>query len=161
MNPNELCWIIMSFIFSPEASTTYQKKISRSIPKRFHICTQIAKEAKRQKVNPALAIALAYHESRFSYVTSKANAKGPLGVITKYHCQDEPCDLIKAGVFALKKYLKRTNNVCDAIAQYNSTLNASCKDNSPASHYAQRVLDTYYEVRNYNQQDCYDHPITQ
>ena len=86
MNINDLCWIAMSYIFSPDASISYQKKISKSIPKRMRVCTHIAKEAQRQNVNHILAVALAYHESRFSYPISKAGAKGPLGVITKYHC---------------------------------------------------------------------------
>ena len=149
----------MSYIFSPDASISYQKKISKSIPKRMRVCTHIAKEALKQNVNPALAVALAYHESRFSYPISKAGAKGPLGVITKYHCNKEPCDLTKAGVSALNKYLKRTKNTCDAIAQYNSNLDAHCQQDSPATHYAHSVLDMYYELKLFNQKTCYSKPI--
>ena len=149
----------MSYIFSPDASITYQKKISRSIPQRMHVCKQVAKEAKTQNVNHILAVALAYHESRFSYPTSKAGAKGPLGVLTHYHCQKEPCNLIKAGIHALKKYLKRTNNTCDAIAQYNSTLDANCEQNTRATQYAHSVLDIYYELKLFNQKKCYSKPI--
>ena len=149
----------MSYIFSPDASITYQKKISNSIPKRMHVCKQVAKEAKTQNVNHILAVALAYHESRFSFPISKAGAKGPLGVITKYHCTHEPCDLTKAGIHALKKYLKRTNNTCDAIAQYNSNLDAHCQQDTPATQYAQSVLQLYYELKLFNQKKCYSKPI--
>lgn len=149
----------MSYIFSPDASISYQKKISKSIPKRMRVCTQVAKEAQRQKVNHILVVALAYHESRFSYPISKAGAKGPLGVITKYHCQDQPCNLTKAGVSALKKYLKRTNTTCDAIAQYNSNLDAHCQQDTTATHYAHSVLDMYYELKLFNQKKCYSKPI--
>ena len=149
----------MSYIFSPDASISYQKKISKSIPKRMRVCTLIAKEAQKHNVNPILAVALAYHESRFSSPISKAGAKGPLGVITKYHCQNEPCNLIKAGIHALKKYTKRTNNTCDAIAQYNSNLDAHCQQNNPATKYAHSVLNLYYELKLFNQKKCYSKPI--
>jgi hypothetical protein len=159
MNYDELCWIAMSFIFSPNASITYQKKISRSLPQRYQICREVAKEAQKQKVNPILAISVAYHETRFSNITSNKGAKGPLGVIPKYHCQEQPCNYTKAGVHALKKYLKRNDNLCDSLAQYNYNLDATCAEQNPATLYANKVINTYYELKHYNQEDCYDKPI--
>lgn len=151
----------MSYIFSPDASISYQKKISRSIPKRFAICMEVTNKAKDMDFDPIIAASVAYQETRFTYSKSHKNAKGPLGVLTKYHCPNQnKCDLTKAGIRALKKFFAlNTKNPCNALAQYNAGLKAKCSTRSPASRYAQRVLDMYYEVKYYNQRELFDHNI--
>lgn len=161
MNINDACWIILSYIFAPDASISYQKTISKSLPKRFHTCTRIAHTAKSNKFDPILAISVAYHETRFTYVKSSKGAQGPLGVLPKYHCPKQgKCDLIKAGIRALIKF-KRINpkNTCDMLAQYNGGLDRSCQESTPSTEYANRVLDTYYEIKHFNQKEQFNTPI--
>jgi len=157
MNTTNLCWVIMLNILSPNASTTYQNKISKSIPSRMKVCTQVAKEAINQKVDPILAVSIAYHESRFSNPTSNKGAKGPLGVLPQYHCPSSgKCDYTKAGIAALKKWLKiNKNSKCKTLAQYNRGFSGKCKTGRSEYFYAQRVLDTYFELKYYNQEACF------
>lgn len=160
MTINEICWLAMSYIFSPNAATSYQKKISRSITQRFHICKHVAKEAKKQNVSPYLAVAVAYRETRFSNITSPKGAKGPLGVIPKYHCTTVPCDYIKAGVHALKKFTKlNPDDLCTALAQYNAGFKGTCADERIGADYAESVIDMTYELKLFNQKECYNQPI--
>ena len=158
MNTTNLCWIIMLNILSPNASTTYQNKISKSIPSRMKVCTEVAKEAINQNVDPILAVSIAYHESRFSSPTSEKGAKGPLGVIPQYHCPSYgKCDFTKAGITALKKWIKvnKGKSLCKILAQYNRGFDGICKNGRSEYFYAQRVLDTYFELKYYNQEACF------
>ena len=161
MDHTNICWIILSYIFSPDASLSYQKKISRSLPQRFAVCMDVAQKAKDMDFDPIMAASVAYHETRFTYTKSKKNAKGPLGVLTKYHCPKKgKCDLTQAGIHALKKfYARNPKNPCNALAQYNAGLKASCSTRSPASQYAERVLDLYYDVKFFNQKEQFDFSI--
>ena len=158
MNTTNLCWIIMLNILSPNASTTYQNKISKSLPSRMKVCTQVAKEAINQNIDPILAVSIAYHESRFSNPTSSKGAKGPLGVLPQYHCPNSgKCDYTKAGITALKKWLtiNKNRSICKALAQYNRGFKGKCKRGRSEYKYAQRVLDTYFELKYYNQEACF------
>lgn len=161
MNINDACWIILSYIFSPDASISYQKRISKSLPQRYKICRQVAQAAKNANFDPIIAISVAYHETRFTHKESDKGAQGPLGVLRKYHCPKQgKCDLIKAGIRALIKFHKlNPDNQCNALAQYNGGLDMTCEEPSRSSFYAQRVLDTYYEVKHFNQRDQFDTPI--
>lgn len=161
MNINDACWIILSYIFSPDSSISYQKRISKSLPQRFRICKVVAQTAQAAKFDPIIAISVAYHETRFTNVESNKGAQGPLGVLPKYHCPKQgKCDLIRAGIRALIKFHKlNPKNQCNALAQYNGGLKMTCEEPSPSSFYAQRVLDTYYEIKHFNQKDEFDTPI--
>jgi len=158
MNTTNLCWIIMLNILSPNASSTYQNKISKSLPSRMKVCTQVAKEAINQNIDPILAVSIAYHESRFSNPTSSKGAKGPLGVLPQYHCpKTGKCDYTQAGITALKKWLtiNKKRSICKALAQYNRGFKGKCKKGRSEYKYAQRVLDTYFELKYYNQEACF------
>lgn len=157
MNVTNLCWIIMLNILSPNASNTYQNKIAKSLPSRMKICTQVANEAIKQKVDPILAVSVAYHESRFSNPTSSKGAKGPLGVLPQYHCpSSSKCDYTKAGISALKKWLEINKyKKCNTLVQYNRGYNGKCKKGRSEYYYAQRVLDTYFELSYFNQEACF------
>jgi soluble lytic murein transglycosylase-like protein len=161
MNITNICWIVMLNIMSPNASPSYQKKISSSLPNRLKICKQVAKEAKRQQVDPALAIAVAYHETRFENITSHKGAQGPLGVLPQYHCPKKgKCDHTKAGIFALKKFLNLNHQKkCTALAQYNRGLKGKCKQGRSEYKYAHAVIDTFNEIIFFNQESCFDKPI--
>lgn len=161
MNITNICWTIMLNILSPDASISYQRKIARTIPNRMEICKQVAKEAKRQNVNPILAVTIAYEETRFENISSPKGARGPMGVIPRYHCPSKGnCDYTKAGVLAIKKFLKlNKNNMCKALAQYNRGLDGECKTGRSEFFYAQRIIDMYNEVKYYNQEKCFEDPI--
>ena len=120
-----------------------------------------AKEAQRQEVDPALAIAVAYHETRFENITSHKGAQGPLGVLPQYHCPKKgKCDYTKAGILALKKFLNINHQKkCTALAQYNRGLKGKCKQGRSEHKYAQAVLDTFNEIVFFNQESCFDKPI--
>jgi len=161
MNITNMCWVVMLNILSPNASKSYQRKIARSIPSRMEVCREVGKEAIRQKVNPRLAIAVAYEETRFENIDSFKGAKGPLGVIPKYHCPAKgKCNYTKAGIQALKKFLDRNNGkLCKSLAQYNRGLNGKCIQGRSEYLYAHRVIDMYNEVKYYNQEKCFSTPI--
>lgn len=161
MNITDICWVMMLKIMSPDASMSYQKKIARSIPQRMKVCKQVAKEAKRQKVDPILAVVVSYEETRFENVSSTKGARGPMGVIPHYHCPSiTNCDYTQAGVLALKKFLKlNKGKLCKSLSQYNRGLDGVCKQGRSEYYYAQRIIDTYNEVRYYNQEKCFDDPI--
>jgi len=161
MNLTNLCWIVMLNIMSPNASTSYQKKISKTIPSRMKICRQVAKEAIKQKVDPILAISVAYQETRFENLTSHKGAKGPLGVLPKYHCPTSGhCNYTQAGISAIKKFLTLNNNKkCKALAQYNRGFKGKCERGRSEFKYAQRVLNTYVDISYFNQETCFTEEI--
>ena len=148
-------------IMSPNASSSYQKKLVKSLPNRIKVCKQVAKEAKKQSIDPVLAVSVAYHETRFENLTSSKGAKGPLGVIPKYHCPKKgKCDYTKAGITALKKFLKLNNyKKCKALAQYNRGLKGKCVQGRSEYKYAHAVIDTFNEIIFFNQEACFDKPI--
>ena len=134
------CWIILFHLFG--ASPSYNNKIIKRVLPKAHICERIYSEAKKQNVDPLLAISVAWHESRFKNVTSGKGAKGPMGVIPKYHCPKKgKCDYVKAGVSALKKFLG--DDLCTSLAQYNRGLKGQCKKGRSEYGYAKKVLKMY------------------
>jgi hypothetical protein len=151
MNIPQLCWIILYPLFSPNAPPSYQAKIGRELHKHYKVCVDVANEAKKQNVNPALAISIAYHETRLSYVKSPIGAQGPMQVITKYHCpKNKPCDLIKAGISALIKCRKLRKTLCGALALYNRGFQGKCEKGRPEYYYAQKIIKTMKFLQSFN-----------
>ena len=76
---------------------------------RAWTCLDVAREARAQGVEPTLAVAVAWHESRFDAVAeSSMGARGPMQAIPRWWCPRgtaEGCDLTAAGVSALRSYL--------------------------------------------------------
>ena len=142
------CWIILSQIFSFTPSVSYFKKQFPLMEQRMLICNRIGNEARKQEVDPILAISVAMLESSFSNSTSTKGAIGPLGVIPKYHCPKKgKCDYTKAGVKALNKFLDlHPNDRCTALAQYNKGLDGVCKEGNSEYKYAIYVLGLYNMV---------------
>ena len=87
-------------------------------PHRVDTCLEIAHESIKMNIDPYLAIALAYHESRLDKsVVSSAGAVGALQVIRKFiDCKE--CTDIQAGLIALRYWLDRSDNVCHALGRY-------------------------------------------
>lgn len=134
------CWIILFNLLG--ASPSYNQKIMKRVLPKMEICSQIYIEAEKQGVDPLLAISVGWHESRFKNVTSGKGAKGPMGVIPKYHCPKKgECDYIEAGVSALKKFLG--DDLCKSLAMYNRGLKGMCKKGRSEYGYAKRVLKMY------------------
>lgn len=75
---------------------------------RLGVCVAVGVEAGSRGVEPELAVALSYTESRFSATAvSSRGAVGPLQIRPVFHCPGrrlEGCDLIKAGVGAIIRY---------------------------------------------------------
>lgn len=75
------------------------------------VCVDVAVKAKAAGVPVRLATRLAYRESRLRRGrVSPVGARGPLQAIPRYWCPAgrlEGCDLVQAGVNALRYYLRR------------------------------------------------------
>jgi len=89
----------------------------------LEVCRAVADEAQAQGVDPALATALSFHESRLSWnATSRAGAVGPLQILPRWSSCDSTargCQLWQ-GVAHLAGWLKRTPTEREAIGRYNA-----------------------------------------
>ena len=147
------CWVALGLIYNTHTapSKSYINVQSRRFAEKLHICSKVATEAKRQGVDPILAIAVSSSESSFtSKITSSKGAKGPLGVMPKWHCpkgKAKGCDLIKAGISALDKVTALyPQDRCRALAVYNRGLEGTCEEGRSEYGYATHVLDVYADI---------------
>lgn len=145
------CWIALGNMFPQEPSVSTVSKYSGSIAKRLDICNRVGRAASKSGVDPLLAISIAFAETRFSFVQSAKNAKGPMGVIGKYHCQTDKkiseCDLIEAGVRAIQTCLDLSEyDYCSALALYNRGMYGKCTPGRSEYNYARHVLDIYAQI---------------
>ena len=87
-------------------------------PHRVDTCLEIARESIKMDIDPHLAIAIAYHESRLDKsVVSSAGAVGAMQVKRVFiDCKE--CTDIQAGLLALRYWLDRSSSVCDALGRY-------------------------------------------
>ena len=99
---------------------------------RVETCAAVMSEAKRQGVDPKLAVAVAWSESRwYATVTNKrSGAKGPLQILPRYWCPSadgvwrihelgvSKCNYLKGGVRALKYYTTHRKTLRGAIASF-------------------------------------------
>ena len=78
---------------------------------RIETCLRVGDAAVEAGIDPAVAIALSYTESRFNKeAVSSRGAEGPLQVLPKYYCPGKTsrdCDLIDAGIQAIIRHNKR------------------------------------------------------
>ena len=156
------CWVIMSNMFSglEEPSAALVSKFTSDVQSRLAICEQVAQAARRRNVDPILAISIAFAESKFTDIVSKKKARGPLGVMPKYHCKGEnalpSCDYIEAGIQAIETVLSLSNfDYCSALALYNRGISGKCEQGRSEYNYAQSVLDLYTQVCNFTD-SCHD-----
>jgi len=71
-------------------------------------CIEIAERASLTTVRPALAVAVAWHESRFNRRAIGAVGEvGPLQVRPEMHCSGHCADTIGAGLVVLARYVDR------------------------------------------------------
>jgi len=120
------CWVTLGRgpLFVEKTSVGYIDHISKSLPERLKICQAVVREARRQNTDPFLAIAVAFHESKFTNTKSPQNAQGPLGVMMRYHCDQKDktlCDPITVGVQTLQKYIDlNQGDWCTPLAKFNA-----------------------------------------
>ncbi len=93
-------------------------------PERFKTCVAVGSAAKQHHQDINLLIALSFTESRFNMnAVSSAGAHGPLQVKPVFHCPGKRlkgCDLITAGLQALRKYRKKYGRWSEALCHWNS-----------------------------------------
>jgi len=91
---------------------------------RAWTCGRVARAARAQGVSVPLALAVAWHESRLEHgARSHRGAVGPMQVVPRWWCptrKAEGCDLVAAGVLALRTYLAQQGRVNEALCAYNA-----------------------------------------
>jgi hypothetical protein len=157
----KMCWFALQMMLPDNPSPHYLKAFLKSSHSRLLICEQVAQTADKHDLCPALAVAIAFRESRFSNTTSPKGARGPLGVIPKYipsHICKNPrknCDYTKAAIHAFHYWnLQNPTDLCTSLAQYNAGNKGSCNPNSPGASYAQDVLHIYSHLLPLYDGDC-------
>lgn len=108
---------------------------------REAVCHEVAQAALRQGVEPALAVALSFTESRFSMdAKSSAGAVGPLQILPKYYCPNKTikgCDLIDAGIGAIIRHRRRYGpRRFDVLCHWNSGNRCTAR----SKYFARKVL---------------------
>lgn len=109
------------------------------IPRDLRVCVDIAEAAYEHGVDPRIAVAVGYTESRWRHgLVSSVGAVGPMQVRPEYHCPDgraDGCDLVATGVRTLRRYLDEEGAAMPALCRYaTGTGYSRCA-------YALRVLD--------------------
>ena len=126
-----------------------------SIKSRSEICGEVGRRAVESDIDPALAIAIAWTETRFSDATnSTSGATGPMQVIPRYWCKTKSragCDLIGAGLRAFSVYKRRTT-IREALCRYGS--GKSCRESAGGDRYARRVLGFYKRLKKRSRDAC-------
>lgn len=108
-----LCMVAMSWL-APHEQT----------PERYETCHEVGMAADLTTIPPDLAVALAYTESRFRHdAVSSVGARGPFQIVPRFHCPNrthEGCDLVAAGLSALKRYRTRYKRWREVLCHWNS-----------------------------------------
>jgi soluble lytic murein transglycosylase-like protein len=98
--------------------------VARPYDTAFRTCLEVAQGAYLEGIPADLAVALSFTESRFNpEARSSRGARGPLQILPKFHCPDgrlQGCDLVAAGLSALKRYRKRYKRWRDVLCHWNS-----------------------------------------
>lgn len=107
---------------------------------QYQVCIKVAAEAHAWGIEPSLAVAVAYEESRFHEDrVSTVGARGPMQVIPKWWCPNrspENCDFYFAGLKALDYYTYRYE-LTQALARYNG---GRYRKSSRSYYYARRII---------------------
>jgi len=120
--PGLICAITLSLFFNQPYLNNH--------PEHEEVCLEVAEKAINSDLDPIIAVALSYSESRFTRAArSNVGAVGPLQVIPKWTCPNrrkKGCDLVQAGVDTLIKLREKhwgplaTPNWMKIICHYNS-----------------------------------------
>lgn len=106
-----LCYLFILSLFTQDQSVAYSKKLGATFQDRLSTCRLVVKEANEQAVDPILAVSIAFQESKFTKNAIAFDGKGfgAMQATPRLWCEKkkiENCDLIKAGVKALRTYLE-------------------------------------------------------
>jgi len=126
-----MCSVGFGHFFHGDSMWTWEDRLADHGMARVEVCLEIAETADEMGVDPSLAVAVGWVESKFyGKAKSKIGALGPLQVLPQYHCPNKTakgCELIRAGVGALNKYVRKYKNtkkvhngVKDALCHYSS-----------------------------------------
>lgn len=99
---------------------------------RIDTCQAVSDEATAQGVDPRLAVAIAWAESRWfpDVINKRSGARGPMQILPRYWCPSadgvwriheygvRECDFIEGGVRALKYYVDHRKSLRSAVASY-------------------------------------------
>ena len=136
-----LCLSLLQALYSV-TSDSWNKKVEVEIPNKLSVCVTVSDTAAEMSVPPNLAVAVAWHESKFNNeVVSKAGARGAMQILPTYWCPDgklESCDLIREGVRSLGVYLEKYGVEKEALCHYNSGNKCTRK----SKNYSKRVIRT-------------------
>jgi soluble lytic murein transglycosylase-like protein len=99
-----LCLIAVMMIYAPAAH-----KHKHAAHEALIVCQEVATRARDMGVDPALAVSVAYEETRFQRdLKSPSGAVGPLQALPVYWCPKVgECNEIDAGLRALRYYVRR------------------------------------------------------
>ena len=124
------------------------------IEHRVSVCNEIVSSAIEHDVDPLLAIAVSEVESGLQRgLVSKVGAEGPMQVMRRFWCKSEPCNLIDAGVSALKYYGERYGR-SESLCRYSS--GRSCKSSAAARRYMKKVKSLLDRVIVSQKEVCVD-----
>ncbi len=127
------CIIAFCYAFMFESGYT-----DRQMDLRVNTCVDVVESAAYHNVDPSLAVAVSHVESGFrSSAVSTAGAKGPMQVIPKFWCKSKRCNLVDAGMRALKFYTE-SSGVNNGLCQYFS--GKMCKKSRSRKRYRDKVL---------------------
>lgn len=127
---------------------------------RVDICVRVAQQASLSNVDPALAVAISWRESRLTHMSipNGADCVGPMQIKYRYWCPDATgdwniskaggilasCDTIERGVFALDYYYrKHGGRLFDTLCAYGW---GSCNTDA-RSLYVKRTLHIYGNIQ--------------
>lgn len=133
----------------------YLASIAEPLPNQSRVdtCLEVAKSAIDYKIDPFLALALSYHESRFDKkVVSKAGAIGALQVKRRF-IDCSKCTDIEAGLLALRYWIDRTKSTCEALGKYTVGNAGKCGKRSRMIIRLSKELNCRHSPKDYCQ-DC-------
>lgn len=118
---------------------------------RSETCQNVVVEASRQGVDPVLAASVAWNESAFiKSAVSRAGAVGPMQVLPRFWCKSKDCDLVEAGVRALKYYTEKygTNDGLCAYYSGKKCTKETSKYKDSVLRTSERFLELWMDVCN-------------
>lgn len=105
------------------------------------VCRSVRTKAAEAGIDPTLAVAIAYHETKFRPKVGAAGEIGPMQAMPKYWCPKKGrCDATAAGLKALAYYLNRYDTLRMSVTRYNGA-------GPGARAYADAVLALHRDIR--------------
>ena len=101
-----ICTLVLAspVFFGPQWAEKHPSEAEKSKA----VCIEVGTKAAKAGIDPVIAIALSYSESRLSTrQKSKIGAVGPLQVLPRWTCpkgERKGCDLVLAGITTLRKH---------------------------------------------------------